>query len=140
MGITMRALIVEDNESLRILFRLLLQSLGFQSDEAPDGSVALKMIQEVNYDFIVSDIDMPVLNGIELYQQLSAHFPHLCDRIVFTTGNTTNERYSEFFKRVSCPVLFKPFFRDELADIMRSLMGENYEGKTLNQMKMRQSM
>ena len=136
----MRALVVEDNESLRLLFRVLLQSLGFQPDEAPNGSVALQMIQEADYDFIISDIDMPVLNGIEFYQQLSTHSPHLCDRIVFTTGNTSNQMYSEFFKTVSCPVLFKPFFRDELADIMRSLMGENYEGKTLNQMKMRQSM
>ena len=135
----MRALIVEDNESLRILFRLLLQSLGFQSDEAPDGSVALKMIQEVDYDFIVSDIDMPVLNGIELYQQISAHFPHLCDRIVFATGNTTNERYSEFFKTVSCPVMFKPFFREELAKVMRLLLERSYGGKALKRMKMRQS-
>ena len=135
----MRALVVEDNESLRLLFRVLLQSLGFQPDEAPNGSVALQMIQEADYDFIISDIDMPVLNGIEFYQQLSTHSPHLCDRIVFTTGNTSNERYNEFFKTVSCPVLFKPFFRDELTSIMRSLLGGEHKRKPLKQMKMRQS-
>lgn len=136
----MRALVVEDNESLRLLFRALLQSLGFQPDEAPNGSVALQMIEDVDYDFIISDIDMPVLNGIEFYQQLSAHSPHLCDRIVFTTGNTSNERYKDFFETVSCPVLFKPFYRDELTSILRTLLGWDHKEKPLQQMKMRQSM
>ena len=135
----MRALIVEDNESLRVLFRLFLQSMGFHPDEAPNGSVALQMVQEADYDFIISDIDMPVLNGIEFYKRLSADLPHLCDRVVFTTGNISNEQYGEFLKKVSCPVLFKPFFRDELADILRSILGRNHNEEAWNQLKVSQS-
>ena len=128
----MKSLIVEDNESMRALYRLFFQSIGFDADEAPDGRIAFQMIKKNDYDLIISDMDMPVLNGMELYRLIDSYSPRLISRFMFSTGNVFNEEYQEFFKTVPCPVLAKPFLLSELRaaiDRMLSFCHEENTGK-----------
>ncbi len=118
----MKALIIEDNDSLRMLYQLFLMDLGFNTDEAPDGKAGFEKIKRVKYDVIVSDMDMPYLNGMELYKLTASKFPNLVKKFVFSTGNTFDEEYNKFFKSISCPVLFKPFSVDEFEKAVEGLI------------------
>ena len=127
----MKALVVEDNESLRILFQLFLQNMGFETDEAPDGSIGFKMIQRNDYDIIISDMDMPNVNGAEFYQMIAGYSPRLINRIVFATGHGFGGKYEDFLKAVPCPVLFKPFLLVEFKEIVQLLLDRTRETNVL---------
>jgi len=118
----MKALIIDDNASLRTLLEVFMQSLGFQTDLAENGGLAFGLIKKNDYDVIVSDIDMPVINGVELFDLIVKHAPHLISRIVFTTGNSLEGVYRDFFMQVPCPVVLKPFSLHELADTIGSIV------------------
>jgi two-component system, chemotaxis family, sensor histidine kinase and response regulator WspE len=61
-----RVLAVDDSLTVRELQRQLLGSHGYQTDIAVDGSQAWEMLRSGHYDLVITDIDMPHLDGIEL--------------------------------------------------------------------------
>ncbi len=61
-----RILIVDDVSANRRLFRSLIEKLGYAVDTAENGLAALKAIDEVDYDLVISDITMPEMTGTEL--------------------------------------------------------------------------
>ena len=66
---TRRLLIVDDDSSLQTLLRILLTSSGFDVTTAGDGRQALALAQAGNYDLILLDLEMPVMNGREFYRE-----------------------------------------------------------------------
>jgi two-component system chemotaxis response regulator CheY len=68
-----RFLIVDDFSTMRRIVRSLLKEIGFaNAEEAEDGAVALTMLKTSKFDFIVSDINMPNMNGFELLKIVRA--------------------------------------------------------------------
>ncbi|MDX1593594.1 MAG: response regulator [Gammaproteobacteria bacterium] len=67
---TPRILIVEDNERNRKLFRLIVESLGFETALANDGEQGLRMVEEVQPDLILMDIQMPRMDGMAMLERL----------------------------------------------------------------------
>lgn len=59
-----RALVVEDNEVNQVVAREFLKALGLVVDIAPDGAVALEMVQRKPYDVVLMDMQMPVMDGL----------------------------------------------------------------------------
>ena len=59
-----RALVVEDNEVNQVVAREFLKALGLVVDIAPDGAVALEMVQREPYDVVLMDMQMPVMDGL----------------------------------------------------------------------------
>ncbi|HEY4037683.1 MAG TPA: response regulator, partial [Burkholderiaceae bacterium] len=71
MSAELRFLIVDDFSTMRRIVRNLLKEIGFgNAEEAEDGVVALSMLKASKYDFIVSDINMPNMNGFELLKSV----------------------------------------------------------------------
>ena len=69
----MKILIVDDFSTMRRIVRNLLKEIGYaNADEAEDGQVALKMLRAGNFDFVVSDLNMPNMDGFELLRQIRA--------------------------------------------------------------------
>src|ERR1700740_278792 len=67
MSADLRFLIVDDFSTMRRIVRNLLKEIGFaNAEEAEDGAVALSMLKANKFDFVVSDINMPNMNGFEL--------------------------------------------------------------------------
>jgi DNA-binding NtrC family response regulator len=65
-----RILVVDDDSSARAALGSLLDSQGYRVDSAPDGQAALERILEQPPDVIVTDLDMPIMNGMELLSEL----------------------------------------------------------------------
>jgi CheY-like chemotaxis protein len=68
----MRILIVDDDEMTRFLHDKLLSTMGYQTEAAADGEEAWKMILTTAYDLILTDYNMPRLNGLELAARIHA--------------------------------------------------------------------
>ena len=68
--ITAHILIVDDDEAIRELLKEFFQGLGYKITTAANGSEALTMISQHNFDCIISDHVMPDMNGLELLEQL----------------------------------------------------------------------
>lgn len=69
----MKFLVVDDFSTMRRIVRNLLKELGFTNvDEAEDGVIALQKLKTGNFEFVVSDWNMPNMTGIELLQAIRA--------------------------------------------------------------------
>jgi len=69
----MKFLIVDDFSTMRRIVRNLLKEIGYaNADEAEDGVAAMAKLKGGNFDFVVSDINMPNMNGFELLNQIRA--------------------------------------------------------------------
>ena len=66
-----RILIIDDDADIRWMLRSLLESHGYHCEEAPNAITALTMIQDGKFDLILTDYQMPRMNGLELLQRLS---------------------------------------------------------------------
>jgi two-component system, chemotaxis family, chemotaxis protein CheY len=69
----LKFLIVDDFSTMRRIVRNLLKEIGYNNaDEAEDGAVAFTKLKAGNFDFVVSDINMPNMNGFELLAKIRA--------------------------------------------------------------------
>lgn len=62
-------LIVEDDESERILYEEIFKEEGYQVEIVPDGETAMKRIREQHYDLVVLDINMPGKDGVDVLRE-----------------------------------------------------------------------
>jgi two-component system cell cycle sensor histidine kinase/response regulator CckA len=108
-----RILLVEDEDSVRAVAARGLARLGYQVEAAADGAAALERALAHDYDLVISDIQMPGMDGVTLYRQLHELRPTL--RWLILTGDTMGERSRTFLEETMLPVLPKPFTRDQLA-------------------------
>ncbi len=69
----MKILVVDDFSTMRRIIKNLLKDLGFSNiQEADDGSTALPMLQQGDFDFVVTDWNMPGMQGIDLLKNIRA--------------------------------------------------------------------
>jgi len=119
----MHFLIVDDFSTMRRIVRGLLKEIGYaNADEAEDGAVALKMLQNSKYDFIVSDINMPVMNGFELLSAVKAdetlkHLP-----VLMVTAEARKEDIVRAAKDGAAGYIVKPFTKATLEEKVQKIM------------------
>ncbi|HKM26076.1 MAG TPA: chemotaxis response regulator CheY [Thiopseudomonas sp.] len=69
----MKILIVDDFSTMRRIIKNLLRDLGFTNTaEADDGATALPMLKNGNFDFLVTDWNMPIMSGLDLLREVRA--------------------------------------------------------------------
>jgi CheY-like chemotaxis protein len=116
-------LVVEDEQVLRDMARLILQDCGYQVLDAGCGAEALQ-VWELNsgrIDLVLSDVVMPGgMSGRELAERLLASRPKL--RIIFTSGYNVEETNTDFFRRDGAAFLQKPYTRADLAKAVRECL------------------
>ena len=107
-------LLVDDERSLAQGLARLLGRDGHTVDVVANGCLALAKLDERVYDLILSDIRMPELDGPGLYRILQHQRPHLCQRLIFLTGDTLEPTTLAFLKASGVPCLTKPFTLNEV--------------------------
>lgn len=115
-------LIVDDEPMITQLIQALLNSSG-NIDIADNGKSALELMREKYYKLIITDIDMPVMDGLSFYKECVTRYPASNKRFLFMSGAITPER-EWFFKNKSLKFLAKPMeimtLKDEAAKIILS--------------------
>ncbi|MGE0502450.1 MAG: response regulator [Rhizobiaceae bacterium] len=118
-----KILIVEDDESVRILAARALERAGHSIDQACDGASGLERIEAVSgsYDLVLSDIRMPAMDGIEMAKSAAARFPGL--KILLVTGYADQRERAEELNGVVVDVLQKPFTLAEIRGRVERALG-----------------
>lgn len=106
----MKILIVDDFSTMRRIIKNLLRDLGFtNTQEADDGTTALPMLQNGNFDFVVTDWNMPNMQGIDLLKAIRAedklkHLP-----VLMVTAESKREQIIEAAQAGVNGYVVKPF-------------------------------
>lgn len=118
----MKALIVDDDSSVRFMLKRLVSSLGCTAVEASDGAVALQILPGSGVSFVVLDMKMPRLGGLELLQSIRKSREYSQLPVVIITGKADEFTTAEVLKLGISDFLVKPL-RIELAQArLRHLM------------------
>ena len=107
-------LIVEDDADLRRVWRLALQLEGFEVEEAGDGIMALRRLDNHPPDLVVLDLGLPALGGLSVQQEIAAHAVTRDIPVVIVTGSPDDLSNVD----VRC-VLRKPIGPDQLVMTVR---------------------
>jgi two-component system response regulator ResD len=111
-----RVLVVDDNDSIRVLVRRVLEREKVQVDEAVDGTDALEKIAACDYDAIILDLMMPRQNGLAVISTLCEQRPELLERVIVMSAAKSSE--DDLLTRVRY-IVMKPFRITELAQLVR---------------------
>lgn len=103
-----KILVVDDDSSLRNLLNIILSKSGYDVDLAENGKFGLERIKKTNYDLVISDVNMPVMDGLSFYTKIKNDLPRLTNRFLFITADSTGDTLS-FFNENACSYLPKPF-------------------------------
>ena len=120
-----RILVIDDEEWILDLAGELLRSEGHTVELASSGQRALELLALGAFDVIVSDWKMPGLNGIRLYEHLTATNPAAAKRMLFMTGDVVSDTFQSFLEQHQLACLSKPFaiseFRAAVTRMLRAV-------------------
>ena len=115
-----KILIVDDEPLILDILKALVEDLGV-IETAENGQAALLRVKAEYFNAIISDVSMPVLNGIEFYRQASLSDPGIGKRFLFYTGNPTAD-YLRFFSENNLQYLTKPAPIGQLQKIVQNIL------------------
>ena len=119
----LKFLIVDDFSTMRRIVRGLLKEMGCNNaEEAEDGAVALNMLKASKYDFVVSDINMPNMNGFDLLKAVKAdeslrHLP-----VLMVTAEARKEDIVLAAQSGAAGYIVKPFTKATLEEKLGKIM------------------
>jgi two-component system chemotaxis response regulator CheY len=109
-NLNMKILVVDDHESMRRIEKQILNDLGYPNvDMADDGSTALPMLQSGSYDFVISDWNMPKMEGLELLRAIRADAKLTKTPVLLVTAESKKEKIIEAVKAGVNDYVVKPF-------------------------------
>jgi two-component system chemotaxis response regulator CheY len=117
MASTLKFLVVDDFSTMRRIVRNLLKESGYtEADEAEDGAVALHKLRNGSFDFVVSDINMPNMNGFQLLAEVKKderlkHIP-----VLMVTAEARKEDIIMAAQQGAAGYIVKPFTKATLED------------------------
>jgi DNA-binding NtrC family response regulator len=119
-----RALIVDDEPTVRSALARYLRKRGWHADEAEDGRAALAQLERAavdGYQVVISDLRMPHCSGAQLHDWLADHRQDLFARLILITGDLTSPALNEFISRTPRPLIEKPFELAALAQLIETV-------------------
>jgi CheY-like chemotaxis protein len=120
-------LVAEDDDDSRQLLVELLQRLGCEVAAGADGQLALELARQHDYDIVLSDMRMPVLDGIGLRAALAAE-PRSRDwPVVAVTASSLTMNREDFLRLGFAEHIGKPYTFDEVLGVLRRLAGAIFE-------------
>jgi two-component system chemotaxis response regulator CheY len=124
----MKILIVDDFSTMRRIIKNLLRDLGFtNTSEADDGQTALPMLQQGNFDFLITDWNMPGMEGIELLKRVRADDNLKSMPVLLVTAEAKKEQIVEAAQAGVNGYIVKPFTAGTLKEKIEKIF-ERIEG------------
>jgi DNA-binding NtrC family response regulator len=114
-----RILIVDDEENTRIGLSKLLAQDGFEVESAANGNEALDCLGQRKVSLVISDINMPDMNGLAFLRELSRKYPST--NVIMITAYGGVESYLEAMNLGAYEYLHKPVRLDELRSVMKKI-------------------
>ncbi len=119
-----RVLIVDDSSAIRKSVNFILDQAGYVVSAAEDGLDALSKLDGTSFDLIVTDVNMPNLDGIELTKKVREQAAYKYTPIVVLTTESQGSKMEEGKAAGATGWIVKPFDADKLLSVVKRLVGE----------------
>lgn len=119
-----KILIVDDIFTNRLLLSELIKTLGHNSVQAENGKQAVDFLEKEDFDLILMDIEMPVMNGLETTQIIRKTFPSPKNvvTIVALTAHNPSLFFEDFSDAGFDELLTKPYSLDKIVELINNLV------------------
>ncbi|MEK7307484.1 MAG: response regulator [Nitrospirota bacterium] len=120
-----KILIIDDEELVLAGWEYALASAGYHVSTASEGKVAVEIAEKEQPDVVITDLFMPIMNGVEICRQIKAVSPG--SEIVLISGypEETPRFYMQFVKAGGRDIfLRKPLFKEELIEAVKNILRE----------------
>jgi two-component system chemotaxis response regulator CheY len=118
-----RVLVVEDSATMRGFVTAALEAAGpYAVTQAESGFHALKILPRGRYDLIITDINMPDINGLELVRFIRESETHKATPLIIISTDGREADRDRGLKLGANAYLTKPFQPEELLEVVRSLL------------------
>jgi two-component system chemotaxis response regulator CheY len=117
-------LTVDDSMSIRQAIKLTLSGASFKVDEAENGAEGLKKAEAGAYDLILTDLNMPVMNGLEMIQEIRRRGILVGVPIVFLTTESDAALKEQAKAAGATGWLTKPFLPEQLLRVVGKVLGQ----------------
>lgn len=111
-------LVVDDNEDIRETVGVILSGSGYRCESAKNGVEAMQRVRQARFDAVVTDLEMPEMDGIALTREIRQHFSSL--PVMIMTGHSDDDSRETAFRAGAREFLSKPF---DVPDLIRKLHG-----------------
>ncbi|MCX5854693.1 MAG: response regulator [Deltaproteobacteria bacterium] len=125
-------LIVDDSGAMRAVIKKIINISGFkmsQCVEAGNGREALEKIKENWVDVIISDINMPEMNGLELLQFLNKDPLYQNIPVIIVSTEGSRERMDEVLNCGAKGFIKKPFLPEDIRSVLYNVIGVGADGE-----------
>ncbi len=125
-------LIVDDSNSIRAVIKKIVTLSGFKMDEcfeASNGRQAMEMLTDSWVDVIISDINMPEVNGLELLDLLAKNQTLKDIPVIMITTEGSEQRMQEAFAHGAKGFIKKPFLPEEIKKVLYEVIGVGQDGQ-----------
>ncbi len=117
-------LTVDDSASIRMTTKIALTNAGYQVTEAVDGADGLAKAKGAPFDLIVTDLNMPNMNGLEMIEALRQSPVHTGVPIIFLTTESDADMKARAKAAGATGWVTKPFDPENLVKIVRKVLGK----------------
>jgi len=116
-----KILVVDDDESIRVMVERVLRREQYQVDSARDGFEAIEKLAQTDYNAILLDLMMPGLDGLGVLDYLEEHRPELESSVIIMSANLPAAYDTRRMRKVG-KILPKPF---DLSDLIAQVRGSD---------------
>lgn len=117
-------LTVDDSSSIRVAIKVALTGAGYQVSEAVDGMDGIKKANAGKFDLIITDLNMPVMDGLTMIEELRKIPAHCGVPIIFLTTESDAALKQRAKSAGATGWLTKPFQADNLLKIVKKVLGQ----------------
>jgi two-component system chemotaxis response regulator CheY len=118
-------LVVDDSETVRQVLQLTLSNAGFDVIEAEDGDDALNKLSSAPVvDMLITDLNMPNMDGLELIKKIRAEKKHRFTPIVMLTTESSEEKKRAGREAGASGWIVKPFKPEQLLKVVKMVLGD----------------
>lgn len=117
-----QVLIVDDDPDTQRILRTFLERLRIRSDAARDGQQAFEMLTSYKYQLVITDIQMPVMDGLSLIRKIRANSEYADLPVIALTASVMSDEVEDYLKLGFSSVIAKPFVWGYVRGVIREYL------------------